>query len=66
MKPKKACVAFMFFVKEKSANLMKERDDLKTSADAIKVLGKEWQEMSDEAKQPYVDLRAKDMERHEK
>ena len=24
-KPKKACVAFMFFVKEKSANLMKER-----------------------------------------
>ena len=65
-KPKKACVAFMFYVKEKSSNLMKERDDLKTAADAIKVLGKQWSEMTEEEKQPYLDLRAKDMERHDK
>jgi hypothetical protein len=50
----------MFFVKARSAIIMKERDDLKTCADAIKVLGKEWGEMSDEAKQPYADQRAKD------
>lgn len=65
-KPKKACVAFMFYVKAMSPTLMKENPDCKSAADVTKILGKKWGEMDDAAKKPYTDLNQKDKERHER
>ena len=65
MKPKKAKVAFMFFVKAESQKVMKE-NDFKSAAPAVKLLGQKWQSMSETDKKPYLDLRDEDVLRHQK
>jgi hypothetical protein len=52
--PKKAKVAFMFFMKERAPIVMKE-NNLKSCAEAAKLLGKVWGQMSVEEKKPYDD-----------
>ena len=60
--PKKAKVAFMFFMKERSPIVMKE-NNLKSCAGAAKLLGQVWSQMSEAEKKPYDDLNKKDIER---
>jgi hypothetical protein len=61
--PKKAKVAFMFFMKERSPIVMKE-NGLNSCAKAAKLLGQVWSQMSVEEKKPYDDLNRADIERH--
>jgi hypothetical protein len=65
LKPKKAMVPFMFFVKTQSAIVMKE-NDCKSAAGAIKILGERWKTMTDDDKATYVKMNAEDQVRHDK
>lgn len=53
LKPKKAMVPFMFFVKTKSKIVMEE-NQCKSAAGAIKILGERWKTMTETDKAPYV------------
>ena len=65
LQPKKVSVPFMFLVKDKSSKIIKE-NGFKSAAAAIKVLGQLWKEMTQEEKQPYIDMSAKDALRRDK
>jgi hypothetical protein len=60
--PKKVSVPFMYLVKEKSGQVIKEQG-FKNCGPALKFLGTVWANMSDEEKQPYVDLSEQDAKR---
>lgn len=55
----------MFYVSAESAKLVKEKG-LSSAAGAIKILGANWQKMSDLDKKPYTDAREADIIRHGK
>lgn len=60
--PKKVSVPFMYLVKEKSGQVIKEQG-FKNCGPALKYLGTVWANMSEEEKQPYVDLSEQDAKR---
>ena len=62
VKPKKNCIPFMFFVKEKSKAILVEHN-CKSAAGSLKILGEMWGKMSDEDKTPYTEQSAKDKQR---
>ena len=57
--------AYMFFVKAKYQEFKSKTDGSKSTHCISKLIGKLWSEMSDEQKQPYVDMRDQDRVRHE-
>jgi len=63
-KPKKPLTAYMFFCNTKRSDVMGENPGM-SIGDVSKILGKMWKELSDEDKQPYVEMNTKDKERHE-
>lgn len=67
MRPKKAMVAFMFLVKTMSKQVMAEnKEECKSAAGAIKILGERWRNMTAEEKAPYVKMSEDDKLRHDK
>ena len=63
-KPKRAMVPFMCYsVEQRSA--VKKKNPTLGIADISKILGKNWREMSDKAKEPYVKKAAADKVRYE-
>jgi hypothetical protein len=62
-KPKRALTGFMFYSKQRRAEVQRESPELKF-ADVGRQLGDEWKRMSKAAKQPYEDLAITDKERY--
>ncbi len=62
-KPKRALTGFMFYSKQRRAEVQRESPELKF-VDVGRQLGEEWKRMPKAAKQPYEDLAIKDKERY--
>lgn len=63
--PKKPLSGFMFFSKERRLTLKEEQPGLKI-IDASKVIGKEWNALDNEQKEPYAKQAALDRERYQR
>ena len=63
--PKRAISAFFFYNKERRETLKKEQPNL-SNKDIISTMSKEWNELSEEKRKPYMEKAIKDKERYEK
>ena len=66
--PKKVCHPYLFFVKLKSADAMKQmpEDGKKGASGITKHLSGLWAKMSEQEKQPYVDMQTQDRVRRDR
>lgn len=64
-KPKRAMTAFMCFSKEQRPNVVAKNPDLKFG-EVGKTIGRLWNDLSEDDKQPYVEVAKADKERYEK
>lgn len=62
--PKKAISAYFFYIKDRRPVLKKEKPNLENK-EIIREMGKEWKELSDEKKKPYVQKAEKDKVRYD-
>lgn len=62
--PKKPHSAFLFFSSDRSPSLREEQPSL-TVLDLSRVLGEEWERLTEEAKQPFIEQATKDRSRYE-
>ena len=62
--PKRAISAFFFYNQERREILKKEQPKL-DNKEIIKIMSKEWNELSDEKKKPYVEKAEADKKRYE-
>ena len=63
--PKKACSPYTFYVKAHAKSCMEKNNNC-AMTQAASILSKEWNSLSDAKKKPYLDLSAKDLQRHQK
>ena len=63
LKPKRAIVPFMYFVKEHSKQVMSDHKQ-RTIAGAVKLLAKDWKKMTEQEKSKYIELSVADRRRH--
>lgn len=61
--PKRAISAFFFYNQERRETLKKEQPNL-TNKEIISTMSKEWRELPDDKKKPYVEKAEKDKERY--
>jgi len=62
--PKKPHSAFLFFSSDRSPSLRAEQPSL-TALDLSRLLGEEWERLTEEAKKPFIELATKDRNRYE-
>lgn len=62
--PKKPKSAFLFFSSDRRSSLRQEQPDL-NMLDVSRVLGEEWNHLTEEEKQPYLQMAQKDRSRYE-
>lgn len=63
--PKKNLNSYMFYTREVREEVASANPTLKVN-EVAKIIGEQWRKLSEEAKQPYVDLAAKDKIRYDK
>lgn len=63
--PKRAWPPFFFFQEQRREDLKKENPDL-NHKEIVSKLGEEWRQMSDDAKQPFVEKSVQDQKRYDK
>ena len=61
--PKKPKSAFLYFSCDRRSSLKEEQPDLKIT-DVSRLLGDEWNHLTEEEKQPYLQQAAKDRDRY--
>uniref|UniRef100_UPI0027E1950F HMG-box domain-containing protein n=1 Tax=Spiroplasma sp. AdecLV25b TaxID=3027162 RepID=UPI0027E1950F len=65
-KVKRPMNAYMLFSKEKRAEIIQQKPELKSKvAEVAKLIGNHWKEMTNEAKEKYQNLALADKQRYE-
>lgn len=62
--PKKPKSAFLFFSSDRRPSLRQEQPDL-SMLDVSRVLGEEWNHLTEEEKEPYLQMATKDRRRYD-